>query len=97
MLATGYGVDLDRLTMISPALRRSIQTMDGTPLLTPWFESTVSGLYFSGLTSLRAFGPLYRFVAGCGPAARRAARAIVQRWEARSRSVVFLSWSRSAS
>jgi len=97
MLATGYGVDLDKLTMIGPSLRRSIQTMDGTPLLSPWFESTVPGFYFSGLTSLRAFGPLYRFVAGCGPAARRAARAIVQRRESRSRSVVSLSWSRSAS
>ena len=97
MLATGYGVDLDKLTMIAPSLRRSVQTMDGTPLLTPWFESTVPGLYFSGLTSQRAFGPIYRFVAGCGPAARRAARAIAQRWQARSRSVVSLSWSRSAS
>jgi hypothetical protein len=96
MLATGYGVDLDTLTMIGPSLRRSIQTRDGTPQLTPWFESTVPGFYFSGLTSLRAFGPIYRFVAGCGPAARRVARAIVRRLE-RSRSVVSLSWSTSAS
>jgi len=96
ILATGYGVDLDKLTMIGSPLRRSIQTRDGTPLLTPWFETTVPGFYFSGLTALQAFGPIYRFVAGCGPAARRVARAIVQRREARSRSVVSLSWSRSA-
>jgi hypothetical protein len=97
MLATGYGVDLDKLTMIGTSLRRSVQTMDGAPLLTPWFESTVPGFYFSGLTSQRAFGPIYRTVAGCGPAARRAARAIAQRRQAQSRSVVSLSWSRSAS
>jgi hypothetical protein len=97
LLATGYGDDLDKLTMIGPALRRSIQTRDGTPLLTPWFESTVSGFYFSGFTSRRAFGPIYRFVAGCGPAARRLARAIARRRVARSRSVVWLSWSTSAS
>jgi cation diffusion facilitator CzcD-associated flavoprotein CzcO len=97
ILATGYDVDLDKLTIISSSLRRSIRTMHGTPLLTPWFESTVPGFYFSGLTSLRAFGPIYRFVAGCGPAARRAARAIARRREARSRSLVSLSWSRSAS
>ena len=97
LLATGYGDDLDKLTMIGPALRRSIQTRDGTPLLTSWFESTVSGFYFSGFTSRRAFGPIYRFVAGCGPAARRLARAIARRRVARSRSVVWLSWSTSAS
>jgi cation diffusion facilitator CzcD-associated flavoprotein CzcO len=97
MLATGYSVDLDTLTMIRPSLRRSIQTRDGTPHLTPWFESTAPNLYFSGLASLRAFGPICRFVAGCGPAARRVARAIVRRRVVRSRSVVSLSWSTSAS
>jgi cation diffusion facilitator CzcD-associated flavoprotein CzcO len=97
MLATGYGVDLDKLTMIGPSLRRSIQTRDATPLLSPWFESTVPGFYFSGLTSLRAFGPIYRFVAGCAPAARRVARAIARCRVAHSRSVVSVSWSTSAS
>jgi FAD-dependent urate hydroxylase len=38
----------------------------------------VPGLYFIGLTSLRAFGPLYRFVAGCGAAAGRVASAITR-------------------
>ena len=97
MLATGYGVDVDKLTMLGPSLRRSIQTRNGTPLLTPWFESTVPGLYFSGLTSLRAFGPIYRFVAGCRPAARRVARAIAWRQTGRSPWMVSLSWSTSAS
>jgi len=97
LLATGYGVDLDKLTMIDASLRRSIQTRDGMPLLSQWFESTVPGFYFSGLTSLRAFGPIYRFVAGCAPAARRVARAIAQCRVARSRSVVSVSWSTSAS
>jgi hypothetical protein len=39
----------------------------------------VPGLYFVGISSLRAFGPLYRFVAGCGAAARRVAGAIAHR------------------
>jgi FAD-dependent urate hydroxylase len=97
MLATGYRVDLDKLTMIGTSLRRAIQTTSGTPLLTPWFESTVPGLYFCGWTSLRAFGPMYRFVAGCGPAARRVSHAIARRRVTLSRSVVSLSWSTSAS
>ena len=41
------------------------------------------GLYFVGLTSLPAFGPLFRFVAGCGAAARRVARAVARRSAAR--------------
>ncbi len=97
LLATGFRVDLDRLTILEPSLRRSIRTLDGAPLLTPWFESTVRGLYFSGLTTVRAFGPMYRFVAGCGPAARRVAWAIARRRVVRSRSMVSLSWSASAS
>lgn len=76
MLATGYRVDFNRLTMIHPSLRAQIETDGAIPILSHWFESSVPGLYFVGLTSLRAFGPLYRFVAGCGAAARRVASAI---------------------
>jgi cation diffusion facilitator CzcD-associated flavoprotein CzcO len=97
VLATGFRVDLDALTILEPSLRRAIRTDNGAPLLTPWFESSVRGLFFSGLTTVRAFGPMYRFVAGCGPAARRVASAIAGRRVVRSRSVMSLSWSTSAS
>jgi len=78
LLATGYKVDLTRLTMIDPALRAIIRTDNGVPVLSARFESSVPGLYFIGLTSLRTFGPLYRFVAGCGAAARRVTSAIAR-------------------
>lgn len=76
ILATGYRVDINKLTMIHPSLRAAIQTDSAIPTLNAWFESSVPGLYFIGLTSLRAFGPLYRFVAGCPATARRVARAV---------------------
>ena len=76
LLATGYKVNLDRLTMLHPELRSCIRVDDAIPALSPRFESSVPNLYFLGLTSLRAFGPLYRFVAGCDAAARRVARSI---------------------
>jgi cation diffusion facilitator CzcD-associated flavoprotein CzcO/predicted ATP-grasp superfamily ATP-dependent carboligase len=76
LLGTGYKVDLERLTMIDPSLRARIGTDDGTPVLSHYFESTVPGLYFVGMTSLRAFGPLFRFVAGCRASAERVAAAI---------------------
>jgi len=78
MLATGYKVDINRLRMIHPALRREIKTDLAIPILSHWFESSVSGLYFVGLTSLRAFGPLFRFVAGCPAAARRVASSVAR-------------------
>jgi cation diffusion facilitator CzcD-associated flavoprotein CzcO len=97
LLATGYRVNLDALAILAPSLRRAIRTDDGAPLLSPWFESSVPGLFFSGLAALRTFGPMYRFVAGCGPAARRVASAIARRSVVRSRSVVGVSWSAYAS
>ncbi len=79
VLGTGYKVDVSRLTMLHPSLRAGIQTNNEIPVLNHWFESSVPGLYFIGLTSLRAFGPVYRFVAGAPAAARRVARAVARR------------------
>lgn len=79
LLATGYRVDITKLTMLRPSLLAEIKTDRAIPVLSPWFESSVPGLYFVGLTSLRAFGPLYRFVAGCPATARRVAGAIAAR------------------
>jgi FAD-dependent urate hydroxylase len=86
VLATGYTVDITRLPMIHPSLRAEIKTDRAIPLLSHWFESSVPGLYFIGLTSLRAFGPLYRFVAGCGAAARRVADGVARQRSRRPRT-----------
>jgi cation diffusion facilitator CzcD-associated flavoprotein CzcO len=86
MLATGYRVDVDKLTMLHPSLRAEIKTDTSIPILSHWFESSVPGLYFVGLTSLRAFGPLFRFVAGCTAAAQRVAGSVARQWVGRSRS-----------
>jgi len=79
ILATGYKVDINKLTMIHPSLLAEISTDMAIPILNPWFESSVPGLYFVGLTSLRAFGPLYRFVAGCKATGPRVASSIARK------------------
>ena len=84
LLATGYAADLNKLTIIHPSLRAEIETDRAIPRLSHWFESSVPGLYFVGFTSLRAFGPLYRFVAGCGAAARRVASSVARQRVGRS-------------
>jgi thioredoxin reductase len=72
--ATGYRVDVDRLTFLDEALRNHIEVVQKTPVLSGNFESSVSGLYFVGPAAANSFGPLQRFAVGAGFAARRVAR-----------------------
>lgn len=78
ILATGYRVDIHRLSMLHPSLLAEIQTDTDIPILNNRFESSVPGLYFVGLTSLRGFGPLFRFVVGTKAAAKRVAGAVAK-------------------
>lgn len=78
ILATGYKVDINKLPMIHPSLLAEIETDRKVPVLSHRFESSVRGLYFVGLTSYRAFGPLYRFVVGCKATARRVASSVAR-------------------
>jgi thioredoxin reductase len=72
--ATGYRVDLRRLTFMSSDLRSAIDAVDQTPILSSKFESSVPGLYFVGTAAANSFGPLLRFVFGTKFTARRLAR-----------------------
>jgi len=76
VLATGYKVDINNLTMIHPSLLAEVKTIRAFPILSHRFESSVPGLYFIGLTSRPAFGPLFGFVAGCKATARRVAGSV---------------------
>ena len=69
--ATGYRVDLRRLTFLSPVLRDNIRTVEGAPILSSTFESSLRGLYFVGLAAANSFGPVMRFACGAGYTARR--------------------------
>ena len=76
--ATGFRVDLSRLTLLSPALRRDVAEYRGAPILTRNFESSVPGLYFIGPAAAASFGPMMRFTFGARYAARRLTRALVR-------------------
>lgn len=76
LLATGYAVDVARYPFVTPELLRGLRMVAGYPLLTAGFESSVPGLYFVGAPAAESFGPLMRFVAGTGFAARGLTRAI---------------------
>jgi thioredoxin reductase len=74
--ATGYKVDLERLTFLSKDLRSSICKSQGSPVLSRSFESSVPGLYFAGISAANSFGPVMRFAFGAGFAARRITAAL---------------------
>ncbi|MFF2042095.1 FAD-dependent oxidoreductase [Kitasatospora sp. NPDC058170] len=76
LAATGYRVDVERLDLLDPGLRRAVRTAQGAPRLSGGFESSVPGLYFTGLSAANTFGPLLRFVCGTGFAARRISAAL---------------------
>ncbi|MGW0610766.1 NAD(P)-binding domain-containing protein [Streptomyces sp. NPDC002788] len=76
LAATGYRVDVRRLDLLEPGLRRSLRVFAGAPVLTSGFESSTPGLYFTGLAAAPSFGPLLRFVTGTGFAARRLTAAV---------------------
>jgi thioredoxin reductase len=74
--ATGYKVDLDRLKFLSSELRSKLEVVDGAPVLSSSFESSLPGLYFAGITAANSFGPVMRFAYGAGFAARTLTRAV---------------------
>jgi thioredoxin reductase len=71
--ATGYKVNLQRLSFIDPALREKMATPDDVPILNRNFSSVVPGLYFVGLASSNSFGPLCRFAFGAKFTSKRLA------------------------
>ncbi|WP_214412361.1 FAD-dependent oxidoreductase [Sphaerisporangium fuscum] len=79
MAATGYRVDLDALGFLAPGLRSRITRAGGFPRLDGSFQSSVPGLYFTGLAAAASFGPLLRFVCGTEFASPRLAAAVAAR------------------
>lgn len=71
LLATGYCVDIARYNFLNSELVARIKRVNGFPCLSPYFESSVPGLHFVGAPAAWSFGPLMRFVAGVGYAARK--------------------------
>jgi FAD-dependent urate hydroxylase len=74
--ATGYRFTLGSLPFLGQHLRGQLRSVQDTPALSRNFESSVVGLYFTGLASANTFGPAMRFLHGAGFTARRLSRHI---------------------
>src|SRR5438132_1287664 len=76
--ATGYRVDLNRLPFLTAEFRSKIKAVNGTPVLSSAFESSIPGVYFVGIAAANSFGPVMRFAYGAGFAARSLARTMLK-------------------
>jgi thioredoxin reductase len=85
--ATGYRVDLRKLDFLGADTLARLRMVDHTPMLSSNFESSIPGLYFTGLAAARSFGPVLRFVMGAIHPARRLARLLPRALERRSVSM----------
>jgi FAD-dependent urate hydroxylase len=80
--ATGFRIDLSRLTYLPEDLRARIGTYEGYPVLTRTGESTVPGLYFTGAPAAFSLGPSMRFIAGTHNLASQLSQAVARRAKA---------------
>jgi glycine/D-amino acid oxidase-like deaminating enzyme len=76
--ATGYRFDLQRLPFLDDRLKSELRTINRQPILSCSFESSVRGLYFTGLASASSLGPAMRFLEGTGYTARSVSRDIAR-------------------
>jgi FAD-dependent urate hydroxylase len=69
LAACGYRADLAAVPYLAGVVDR-VSVTDGFPDLSPGFETTLPGLYVTGFSATRDFGPFYGFTKGCPSAAR---------------------------
>jgi cation diffusion facilitator CzcD-associated flavoprotein CzcO len=69
--ATGYKSDMGNLEFLDDNVRDLVKTVERTPVLSSYFESSLPGLYFVGPIAANSFGPVMRFAVGARFAARR--------------------------
>ena len=94
--ATGYKVDLERLKFLDPEIRSKLKALNGAPVLSSNFESSMPGLYFAGVAAANSFGPVMRFAFGAGFAARTLARTLTKSLSSEAASVAVRSVATSA-
>lgn len=62
--ATGYRFSANSLPFLSEPMLRDLRCVEQVPVLSQNFESSIPGLYFTGLASAYNFGPVMRFLCG---------------------------------
>jgi thioredoxin reductase len=78
VFACGYRADLRNVPYLGGALEQ-IELADGFPVLDEAFQTTLGGLYITGFSATRDFGPFFGFVKGSPAAATLIVRDVLNR------------------
>jgi cation diffusion facilitator CzcD-associated flavoprotein CzcO len=78
VLACGYRVDLSSVPYMAGVLDQ-VQLADGFPVLDVAFQTSLAGLYITGFSATRDFGPFFGFVKGSPAAATLIVRDLLSR------------------
>jgi cation diffusion facilitator CzcD-associated flavoprotein CzcO len=71
ILATGYQVDMQKVPYFSKiTIMPRLKTSNGFPALDEDFQTSIPGLYVTGIAATQDFGQMYKFIRGCPSAAR---------------------------
>lgn len=81
VLATGFQVDLEKVSFLAPDLLEMTEQRDGFPVLDAGFQSSVPGLFVTSMPATRDFGAFLAFTVSVRAATRVAGRAIRARLE----------------
>ena len=71
---TGYRIDMRTIGFLDASLTDEIDMVEGLPVLSRDFMTSVAGLHVVGPASAFSFGPMFRFVLGARYTARRLAK-----------------------
>jgi hypothetical protein len=85
--ATGYTIDVGRLTFLDPKLAAGIRTVENTPILSANYECSIPGLHFIGPASAGGFGPVARFAFGAIHPSRSLMRYLSKTLAGRDRAI----------
>jgi FAD-dependent urate hydroxylase len=78
VIACGYRVDLANVPYLSGVIDR-VQRTGGFPVLDEAFQTTLDGLYVTGYSATRDFGPFFGFVKGSPTSANLIVRDLLDR------------------
>jgi cation diffusion facilitator CzcD-associated flavoprotein CzcO len=77
ILATGYKVDISRMSLLNGRDGPIVKTHDGFPMLDDHFQSSVPRLFITSMAASGDFGPFFGFTVSARISARQIGRAIL--------------------
>jgi hypothetical protein len=81
LLATGYQVDMARISFLSDSIQTALAVKNGFPLLDDRFQSSIPGLYINSFPAGQSFGPFFGFTVAVRTAATLIGRALLEAGE----------------